>query len=90
MLNPGKWEKRRLHHKFEAKCFNCGKKGRRPGDCRSPKKSENSGAANDEKKGDGSGRCYICWSEEHPAHGQCGLCKSLEHRTRDCEERGAE
>ena len=23
-------------------------------------------------------------------HRHCGLCKSLEHRTRDCEERGAE
>ena len=28
-------------------------------------------------------------SEEHLAHRHCGLCKSLEHRTRDCEERGA-
>ena len=32
----------------------------------------------------------ICGSEEHLAHRHCGLCKSLEHRTRDCEERGAE
>ena len=29
-------------------------------------------------------------SEEHLGHRHCGLCKSLEHRTRDCEERGAE
>ena len=29
-------------------------------------------------------------SEEHFAHKHCGLCRSLEHRTRDCEERGAE
>ena len=29
-------------------------------------------------------------SEEHFAHRHCGLCKSLEHRTRDCKERGAE
>ena len=29
-------------------------------------------------------------SEDHLAHRHCGLCKSLEHRTRDCEERGAE
>ena len=41
------------------------------------------------KEGGGSGRCYICGSEEHFAHWRCGLCKSLEHRTRDCEERGA-
>ena len=49
------------------------------------KKSEHSGAADDKKEGGGSGRCYICRSEEH-----FGLCKSLEHRARDCEERGAE
>ena len=28
-------------------------------------------------------------SEEHLAHRHCGLCKSFEHRTRDCKERGA-
>ena len=49
-----------------------------------------SGAADDSKEGGGSGRCYICGSEEHLAHRHCGLCKSLVHRTRDCEERGAE
>ena len=54
------------------------------------KKSEKSGATDDRKEGGGSGRCYICGSEEHLAHRHCGLCKSLEHRTRDCEERGAE
>ena len=54
------------------------------------RKSETSGAADDKKKGGGSGRCYICGSEENLAHRHCGLCKSLEHRTRDCEERGAE
>ena len=54
------------------------------------KKSEISGAADDKKKGGGSGRCYICGSEEYLARRHCGLCKSLEHRTRDCEERGAE
>ncbi|CAN0151932.1 unnamed protein product, partial [Ascophyllum nodosum] len=73
------------------KCLNCGKKGHRAGDCRSAKKkSEKSGATDDRKEGGGSGRCYICGSEEHLAHRHCGLCKSLEHRTRDCEERGAE
>ena len=40
--------------------------------------------------GRGSGRCYICGSEENFAHRHCGLCKSLEHLARDCEERGAE
>ena len=49
-----------------------------------------SGAADDRKEGGGSGRCYIYGSEEHLAHRHCGLCKSLEHRARDCEERGAE
>ena len=87
--NRGKGKNRRPHHKFDGKCFNCGKKGRRAGDCRSAKKSEKSGAPDDKKKGDGSGRCYICGSEEHLAHIHCGLYKSLEHRTRDCEERGA-
>ena len=89
--NREKGKNRRLHHKFDGKCFNCGKKGHRAVDCRSAmKKSEKSGATNDRKEGGGSGRCYICVSEEHLAHRHCGLCKSLEHRTRDCEERGAE
>ena len=88
--NRGKGKNRRPHHKFDGNCFNCGKKGHRAGDCRSAKKSEKSGAADDKKKGGGSGRCYICGNEEHLAHRHCGLCKSLEHRTRDCEERGAE
>ena len=88
--NRGKGN-RKLHHKFDGTCFNCGKKDPRAGDCRSAKKkSEKSGAADDRKEGGGSGRCYICGSEEHPAHRHCGLCKSLEHRTRDCEERGTE
>ena len=89
--NREKGKNRRLHHKFDGNCFNCGKTGHRAGDCRSTKKkSEKSGAADDRKEGGGSGRCYICGSEEHLAHRHCGLCKSLEHRTRDCEERGAE
>ena len=42
--NRGKGKNRRLHHKFDGNCFNCGKKGRRAGDCRSAKKkSEKSG-----------------------------------------------
>ena len=89
--NRGKGKNRRLHHKFDGNCFNCGKKGRRAGDCRSAKKkSEKSGAADDKKEGSGSGRYYICGSEEHLARRHCGLCKSLEHRRRDCEERGAQ
>ena len=89
--NRGKGKNRKLHHKFEGNCFNCGKKGRRAGDCRSAKKkSEKTGAADEKKEGSGSSRCCICGSEEHLAHRHCGLCKSLEHRTRDCEERGAE
>ena len=88
--NREKGKNRRLHHKFDGKCFNCGKKGHRAVDCRSAKKkSEKSGATDDRKEGGGSGRCYICGSEDHLAHRHCGLCKSLEHRTRDCEERGA-
>ena len=88
--NRGKGKNRRPHHKFDGNCFSCGKKGHRAGDCRSAKKSENSGAADGKKKGGGRGRCCICGSEEHLAHKHCGLCKSLDHRTRDCEERGTE
>ena len=89
--NREKGKNRRLHHKFDGKCFNCGKKGHRAVNCRSAKKkSEKSGATHDRKEGGGSGRCYICGSEEHLAHRHCGPCNSLEHRTRDCEERGAE
>ena len=89
--NREKGKKRRLHHKFDGKCFNCRKKGHRAVDCRSAKKKgEKSGATDDRKEGGGSGRCYICGSKEHLAHRHCGLCKSLKHRTRDCEERGAE
>ena len=58
-------------------------------DCRSAKKDNKSGAAGGKKAG-GNGKCYICGSEEHLAHKHCGLCKSLEHRTRDCDEREAE
>ena len=87
----GKGKNGKLHHKFDGNCFSCGKKGHRAGDCRSAKKkSEKSGAADDKEEGSGSGKCYICGSDEHLAHRHCGLCKSLEHRTRDCEERGAE
>ena len=90
-VNHEKGKNRRLPHKFDGKCFNCGKKGQRAVDCRSgKKKSEKFGATDDRKEDGGSGRCYICGSEEHLAHRHCGLCKSLEHRTRDCEERGAE
>ena len=88
--NRGKGKNRRLRHKFNGNCFNCEKKGHHAGDWRSAKESEKSGAADDKKEGGGSGRCYICGSEEHFAQRHCGLYKSLEHRTRDCEERGAE
>ena len=88
--NRGKVKNRRPHHKFDGNCFNYGKKGHRAGDCRSAKKSETSGSADDKKKGGGSGRCYIYGSEEHLAHRHWGLYKSLAHRTRDCEERRAE
>ena len=89
--NRGKGKNRKLHHKFDGNCFNCGKNGHRAGDCRSAKKkSEKYGAADDKKEGSGSGKWYICGSQEHLAHRHCGLCKSLEHRTRDCKERRAE
>ena len=89
--NPENGKNMRLCNKFEGKCFNCGKKGHRAVDCRSTKKkSEKSGAAVERKEGGGGGRCYVCESVEHLAHKHCRLCRSLEHRTRDCEERRAE
>ena len=48
------------------------------------------GDASADKKVGGRGQCYVCGSEEHFAHKHCGLCRNLEHRTHDCEERGAE
>ena len=40
-----------------------------------------------DKKGGGKGKCYVCGGEEQFAHKQCDLCRSLEHRTCDCEQR---
>ena len=81
-------KKRRPRNRSEGNCFNCGRKGHRAEDCRSAKKkTEESGDTPADKKGRGRGKCYVCGKEEHFAHKHCGLCKSLEHRTRDCEER---
>ena len=80
---------RRPRNQFKGSCFNCGRKGNRADDCRSAKKIKKSGAFAADKKSGGRGKCYVCGSEEHLAHKHCGLCRSLEHRTRDCEERGA-
>ena len=81
---------RRPRIRFEGNCFNCGRKGHRAEDYRSAKKIEKSGDTPADKKGGGRGKCYVCGSEERFAHKHCGLCRSLEHLTRDCEERGAE
>ena len=54
------------------------------------KKIEKTGNVPADKKGGGRGKCYVCGSEEHFAHKYCGLCRSLEHRTCDRKERGAE
>ena len=51
---------------------------------------EKSGDAPAVKKGGGRGNCYVFGSEGPFAHKHCGLCRSLEHWTRDCKERGAE
>ena len=40
-MDRSKGRKRRPRNKFESKCFNCGKKGYRAGECRSAKNSEN-------------------------------------------------
>ncbi|CAN0431320.1 unnamed protein product, partial [Ascophyllum nodosum] len=67
--NRGKGKNRKLHQKFDGNCFNCGKKGHHPRDCRSAKKkTEKSGAADDRKEGGGSGRCYILAAMVGAAH----------------------
>ena len=67
--------KRRRCNRFEGNCFNCGRKG-----------IDKSGDAPADKKGGGRGKCYVCGSEENFARKYCGLCRSLEHRIRYCEE----
>ena len=89
-VDRGKGKNWRSGNKFEGNGFYWGKKGHRAGECRNARKSESSGDAAADKKGGGKGKCYVCGSEEHLAHKHCGLCKSLEHGTRECEERGAE
>ena len=82
---------RRPRNRFEGNCFICGKKGHRAEICRSAKKNiEKAGDAVADKKGRGRGKCSVVGSEEHFAHEHCGLCRSLEHQTHDCEEREAE
>ena len=84
-------KKRRPRNRFAGNCFNCGRKGHRAEDCRNAKKKiEKSGDAPADKKSGVRGKWYVCGSEEHFVHKHCGLCRSPEHRTRDCEERGAE
>ena len=84
-------KKRRLRNRFEGNCFNCGRKGHRAEDYRSANmKIEKSVDTTADKKGRGRDKCNVCGSEEHFAHKHCGMWRSLEHRTRDCEERGAE
>ena len=49
-------KKRRPRNRFEAKCFNCGRKSYRTEDCKSVKKKiEKSGDAPADKKGEGRG-----------------------------------
>ena len=83
-------KRRRPRHRFEGNCFNCGREGRRAEDWRSAKKIEKSGDALADKKSGGRRKSYICGSEEHFARKHCGLCRSQEHCTCGCEERGAE
>ena len=83
-------KKRKPRNRLENNCFNCGRKGHRAEDCRSAKKIEKSVDAAADKKGGDKGKSYVCGSEEHFAHKNCVLCRSLEHRTCDCGKRGAE
>ena len=82
-------KKRRPRNRFEGNYFNCGRKGHHPEDCSSAKKIEISEDAPAGKKGGGRGKCYVCGSEEYFAYKDCGLCRTLDHRTRGCEEQRA-
>ena len=81
---------RRPRNRSEGNCFNCGRKGHHAEECMSAKKNiEKSGdAAADKKVGD-RGKCYVCGSEKHFVYKHCGLCRSLELRTREGEAREA-
>ena len=82
---------RRYRILFKCNCFNCGGKIRRAEDCRSAKKKiEKSGNTTADRKTGGRSNYYVFGTEKHFAHRHCGLCKSLEHQTRGCEERRAE
>ena len=83
-------KKKRPRNRFEGNCINCGRKDHRAEDCRSTKKIGKSRDAPADKEGRGREKCYVCGSEEHCVHKQCGLCRILKHRTRDCEKRGVE
>ena len=84
-------KKRRPRNRSKGNCFNYGRKGHHAENCRSAKKKiKKSGDAPANKKRGSRGKCYVCGSEEHFAHKYRGLCRSLEHRTSGCEERGAE
>ena len=83
--------RRRPRNRFEGNCLNYGRNGHRAEEYRSAKKKiEKSRDDAADKNGGDRGKCYICGSEENFAHKHGGLCRSLKHRTRDCEERGAE
>ena len=84
-------KERRPRNRFEGNCFNCERKGHRAEDCRSVKKKiEKPEDAPADEKGRGWEKSCVYGSEKHFVHEQYGLCTSLEHRTRDCEERRAE
>ena len=85
-----KQKKRRFRNRFEGNRFNHGRKDHHAEDCRSAKKNTEKLRDAAADKGGARGKCYVCGSNEHFAHKQCDLCRSLEHWTRDCEERGVE
>ena len=77
---------RRPRNRFEGNCFECGKNNHRAEDCRSAKnKIKKSGDVAAVKKGGGRGKHDVCGNEEHFVHKHCGLCRNVEHRTRDRE-----
>ena len=83
-------KKRRSRNRFEGNCSNCGRKGRHAKGCRSAKKKIRNQEMPRPTRRAEVGESATSVGVRSIGNKHCGLCRSLEHRTRGCEERGAE
>ena len=83
-------KKRRPRNRFEGNCFNYGRKGHRAYDCRSAKISKNQVMPRPTRRAEIGTSAMSVGVRSTLRIKHCGFCRNLEHRTRDCEERGAE